>query len=236
MTKAILLTRPRGPEDPLAIELAGRGYRVHAVPTVATEAVEVEAERLQGFDWIVVTSAAGVGALPALPGASAWAAVGAATASALAQRGVTADLVPETSNGAAIADAIPDPAGRRILLARAEAAADDLPLRLRERGAEVVELTVYRTVEAPAGSAQALARALEDDGLAAVVFASGSAVRGFVALGGRPGLAAVTIGPRTTIVARELGFAVAGEAEVQTTRGLAEAVARAVPLEDERDA
>jgi uroporphyrinogen-III synthase len=232
MTRAILLTRPRGADDPLAIELGNRGYRVHAVPTVATEAVEVEAGRLEGFDWIVVTSAAGVGALPALPGASAWAAVGAATASALKDRGVTADLVPETSNGAAIADAIPDAAGMRILLARAEAAADDLPHRLRERGAEVVELTVYRTVEAPAGSAQALARALQDGELAAIVFASGSAVRGFIGLGGRPALPAVTIGPRTTTVARELGFEIAAEAAAQTTRGLAEAVARAIPLEE----
>ena len=229
MTKTILLTRPRGLDDPLVIELEKRGYRIHAVPTVATETVEVGAERMEGFDWIVVTSAAGVGALPSLPEASAWAAVGAATASALQDRGVTADLVPETSNGAAIADAIPDAAGTRILLARAEAAADDLPLRLRERGAEVVELTVYRTVEAPAGSAQALALALADDSLAAVVFASGSAVRGFVALGGRPSLPAVTIGPRTTNVARELGFEIAGEARVQTTRGLAEAVDRAIP-------
>ena len=230
MRKAILLTRPRGLDDPLAIELSKRGYRIHAVPTVATEAVGVEAERLEGFDWIVVTSAAGVGALPSLPGTSSWAAVGAATASALKERGVTADLVPETSNGAAIADAIPDAAGTRILLARAEAAADDLPLRLRERGAEVVELTVYRTVEAPAGSAAALALALEDAGLAAVVFASGSAARGFVGLGGRAALPAVTIGPRTTTVARELGFEIAGEAAVQTTRGLAEAVSRAIPL------
>jgi uroporphyrinogen-III synthase len=233
---AILVTRPGGSEDPLAVVLAERGYRVHAVPTVGTEAVEIGAESLAGFDWIVVTSAAGVAALPSLPEASRWAAVGEATATALETRGVHADVVPRVSNAAAIAAAIPDPEGRRVLLARADAAAEDLPRLLRERGAEVVELTVYRTVEAPAGSAAALARALADDDLAAIVFASGSAVRGFLGLGGTPVLPAITIGPRTTAVAQELGFAVAGEATKQTTLGLADAVARAIPLEVKRNA
>jgi uroporphyrinogen-III synthase len=228
---AILVTRPGGSEDPLTVALAERGYRVHAVPTVATEAASIPEESLAGFDWIVVTSAAGVAALPNLPTASRWAAVGEATAAALAARGVDADLVPGATNGAAIAAAIPDPRGQRLLLARADAAAEDLPRMLRARGAEVVELSVYRTVEAPAGSAAALAEALTDDDLAAVVFASGSAVRGFLALGGTPALPAITIGPRTTAVARELGFAVAGEATRQTTLGLADAVVRALPLE-----
>lgn len=226
---ALLLTRPRGADDPLAIFLAELGYRVHAVPTLATEVVPVAPESLAGFDWIVVTSAAGVAALPSLPSGPRWAAVGAATAAALAERGVTADVVPEASNGSAIAAAMPDPSGARVLLARADAAAGDLPARLRERGAVVVELAVYHTVEAPAESRSALSAALEDPDLAGVVFASGSAVRGFLGLGGRPTLPAVTIGPRTTEVARELGFTVAAEAANQTTRELAEAVARAFP-------
>jgi len=226
---ALLLTRPRGAEDPLAIVLGELGYSIHAVPTLATEAVPVAEESLAGFDWIVVTSAAGVAALPSLPLGPRWAAVGRATAAALAARGITADLVPEATNGAAIAAAVPDPSGSRILLARADAAAEDLPARLRERGAEVVELAVYRTVEAPAGSRPALAEALADPDLAAVVFASGSAVRGFLELGGSSSLPAVTIGPRTSQVARELGFTIAAEAANQTTRELAEAIARAFP-------
>jgi uroporphyrinogen-III synthase len=229
--KAILVTRPGGSEDPLAAALTDRGYRVHAVPTVGTEAADIQEESLTGFDWIVVTSAAGVAALPSLPTASRWAAVGEATAAALAARGVDADLVPAATNGAAIAAAFPEPRGQRVLLARADAAAEDLPRMLRERGAEVVELSVYHTVEAPAGSAAALADALADGDLAGVVFASGSAVRGFLGLGGTPSLPAITIGPRTTAVARELGFAVAGEATKQTTVGLVDAVVRALPLE-----
>ncbi|HEY8811838.1 MAG TPA: uroporphyrinogen-III synthase [Candidatus Dormibacteraeota bacterium] len=233
---SVLVTRPGGSEDPLVSALAERGYRVHAVPTVATESIAIGEESLAGFDWIVVTSAAGVASLPSLPKASRWAAVGEATAAALDARGVSADLVPLAGNGAAIAAAIPEPAGKRVLLARADAAAEDLPRLLRERGAEVVELTAYRTVEGPATSAAALAEALADDDLAAVVFASGSAVRGFLALGGTPALPAVTLGPKTTAVARVLGFVVTGEATKQTTLGLADAVARVIPLEVTRDA
>ena len=233
---SVLVTRPGGSEDPLVSALAERGYRVHAVPTVATESIAIGEESLAGFDWIVVTSAAGVAALPSVPKASRWAAVGEATAAALEARGVRADVVPQATNGAAIAAVIPEPAGKRVLLARADAAAEDLPRLLRERGAEVVELTAYRTVEGPATSAAALAEALADDDLAAVVFASGSAVRGFLALGGTPALPAVTLGPKTTAVARVLGFVVTGEATKQTTLGLADAVARVIPLEVTRDA
>jgi uroporphyrinogen III methyltransferase / synthase len=232
----VLVTRPGGSEDPLVAALTERGYRIHAVPTVAIEAAAVGEESLAGFDWIIVTSAAGVAALPILPRAARWAAVGEATAAALAARGIVAEVVPPATNGAAIAAAIPEPAGMRLLLARADAAAEDLPRLLRERGAEVVELTAYRTVEAPAGSADALAQALRDGDLAAIVFASGSAVRGFLALGGTPALPAVTIGPKTTAVARELGFLVIGEATKQTTLGLADAVTRVLPMEAKKDA
>lgn len=233
---SVLVTRPLGTADSLMAALVARGYRVHAVPTVATLPVPVAGETMAGFDWIVVTSAAGVAALPSLPQGSRWAAVGRATAAALQARGVTAEVVPETSSGTAIADAIPDPAARRILLARTDVAAPDLPDRLRELGADVVEMTVYRTLEAPAGSAESLAEALADPELGAVVFASGSAVRGFVGLGGNPRLPAVTIGPRTTAVARGMGFEVLEEAVEQTIRALVDAVIRALPVEGESDA
>jgi uroporphyrinogen-III synthase len=232
----ILVTRPAGEHDALVAALTERGYSVVAVPTAATETLTVHPERLRGFDWIVVTSAAGVAALPELPARSRYAAVGPATAAALEARGVSPEVVPEQSDGTALAEAIPEPAGKRVLLARADIAATDLPDRLRELGAEVVELAVYRTVEGPRNSRQALAAAQWESGLAAAVFASGSAVRGYLTLGGDPHLPAVTIGPRTTEVARAAGMNVIGEASEQSTRSLAAAVAAAVPLEVVKDA
>jgi uroporphyrinogen-III synthase len=227
---AVLVTRPAGAGDPLVAELESRGYRVIAVPTVLTKRLDVAWPDLKEFEWVVVTSAAGVQALPSAPPGVRWAAVGQSTAQALRARGVDADLVPAESNGAALAEALPDPRGTRVLLVRASLADPDLPAALRRRGAEVVEVTAYETVEAPDESYGALHRALSQPDVSAIVFASGSAVRGFVKLGGSTGLPAITIGPRTTAVAREKGFAVAAEAAAAHVRALGDAVERAIPF------
>jgi porphobilinogen synthase len=225
---AVLVTRPGGASDPLVAELESRGYHVSAVPTVATRAPHVNWPDLSGFDWVVVTSAAGVDALPDVPAGPRWAAVGQATAGALRARGVEADFVPQESSGASLASELPDPADVRVLLVRASAADPDLPDGLRKRGASVTEITAYETVEGPAESAAPLRNALARPDLAAVVFASGSAVRGFIKLGGGSSLPAITIGPRTTTAARAAGFTVVAEAAAPGVEELAAAVERAV--------
>ncbi len=225
----VLVTRPAGAGDPLVGELESHGYRVAAVPTVITRALPVEWSDLSQFDWVVLTSAAGVEALPGIPAGPRWAAVGEATAKALRARGALVDIVPEEANGAALAEALPDPAGARVLVVRASKADPDLPDGLRRRGAIVEEVTAYETVEGPAESAAQLRRALAEPDLAAVVFASGSAVRGFARLGGTTGLPAVSIGPRTSAVAREAGFEVVAEAAGTSVQELAAAVAEAIP-------
>jgi len=232
----ILVTRPAGTRDPLVAELESRGYRVSAVPTVATRPIDVKWPDLHQFDWIVVTSATGVEALPEIPAGPRWAAVGESTAKALRAKGATADLVPAVAGGASLGEALPDAGGAHVLVVRASLADADLPARLRKRGAIVDEITVYETIEAPAGSAERLREALRLPGVAAVVFASGSAVRGFVKLGGPTDLPAVTIGPRTSAVARDMGLTVVAEAAEPRVRQLADAVAGAIPIEVGRDA
>lgn len=232
----MLVTRPAGADDPLVTELESRGYRVISVPTVSVRPVEVDWPALDRFDWIVVTSAAGVEALPATPPGPRWAAVGTSTAKALRARGVEADLIPAESNGAALGEALPDPEGAFVLLVRASLADPDLPAILRKRGAEVAEVTAYQTIEGPDECRDELRRALSEADLSAVVFASGSAVRGFIELGGNADLPVVTLGPRTSAVAREAGFAVAAEAAVPDVRGLAEAVERAIAIKVGKDA
>jgi uroporphyrinogen-III synthase len=216
--------------------LKAAGYRVHAVQTVATQRLDFEPPNLGRYDWIVVTSAAGVEALDEIRTGPRWAAVGRATARALRARGVEPSVVPDESNGLALANALPDVSSKRVLLVRASAAAADLPQRLRERGAKVEELVAYLTVEGPAAAADPLKAALADVDLAAVVFASGSAVRGFIALGGALTWPAITIGPNTTKVARELGFRVIAEAKKQNAESLTAAVKSAVPIEEKNSA
>jgi len=225
----VLVTRPAGAGDPLVAALEARGYRVSAVPTVATRRLEVEWPDLEHFDWIVLTSAAGVDALPGTPRGPRWAAVGEATAAALRARDATVELVPAEARGAALAEALPDPRGARVLLVRASQADRDLPEILSRRGALVEEVAAYETVEGPAESAGELRRALAQDDVAAVVFASGSAVRGFARLGGSTELPAITIGPRTSEVARRNGFRVVAEASGASVQELASAVTEAIP-------
>ena len=216
--------------------LEAAGYRVHTVPTVATRPIEFDRPDFSRFDWVVVTSAAGVDALGDLPAGPRWAAVGPATARALRLRGVEPALVPDEANGLALADALPDAEGKRVLLVRATAASTDLPARLRKRGAQVEELAAYATVEAPPTSAEPLIAALADVDPAAIVFASGSAVRGFLALGGTTVWPAITIGPRTSNVARQLGFRVVAEAQEQSADALAAAIVGAIPMEERNSA
>jgi uroporphyrinogen-III synthase len=233
---AILVTRPDGEADPVVHALEGAGYRVHAVPTVATRSLDFERPDISRYDWVVVTSTAGIEALADLSPGPQWAAVGDVTARALRARGIEPALVPIEANGLALANALPDVRLKRILLVRASAAASDLPERLRERGALVDELAAYLTVEGPPSSTAPLNAALADADLAAVVFASGSAVRGYVALGGTASWPAVTIGPRTTQVARQLGFRVAAEAGTPSAESLVAAVVGAIRVKERNSA
>lgn len=247
---AILVTRPRSADDRLGALLTEGGYRVLAVPTIATEPVERgspldEAARdLAGFDWVVVTSAETVPALmaassSALPsGPPRWAAVGPATTAALAAVGVVADAIPATARGSSVPEAmvaVAPLAGARVLLPRADAADRALPAALRALGAETVEVVAYRTVEAPAASREPLAAALSDPDLAAVIVASGSAARGLVRLAdeiGRRGelarLPFISIGPSTSAESRRLGLDVAVEAPNPTPEAIAASAASAI--------
>jgi uroporphyrinogen-III synthase len=235
VTRSLLSTRPEGERDPLVARLRELGYRVHAVPTVVTEPLPFVPPDLRRYDWVVVTSATGVRALldAVLPGVASvrWAAVGPRTGRELAERGVTATAVPEESRGARIAEAIAavePPRGLRVLLARADAAAGDLPAALRAAGAVVDEVAVYHTVVGPEVSRAGVTAALADPALAAAVFASGSAVRGLLRLGGDAAgrLPAITIGPATTEVAEAEGLRVVAEADRPGVEGLVAAVSR----------
>ena len=146
------------------------------------------------------------------------------------------DLVPAEASGVAIAAALPEPAGRRVLLVRGSLADDDLPDALRRRGALVEEVTTYETIEGPTSSAAPLHATMADPDVAAVVFASGSAVRGYVKLGGSTDLPAITIGPRTTAIALDAGFRAIGEAAGRNSAAIADAVEQAIPIEVKRDA
>jgi len=118
-----------------------------------------------------------------------------------------------------------DLGGKRILIPRAAEAREVLPDGLRARGAEVVVVPAYRTVQDGSG-AEEVRRALDAGEIDWVTFTASSTVRSFVSLVGTGmGRARVaSIGPITSATVRELGMKVDVEAEEYTIPGLLRAI------------
>ncbi len=184
------------------------------------------------YNWLVLTSANGVAAfwerLEQLGldsrslAAVRIAAIGPATAAALAQRSIKPDLLPDvyTAEGVLAAfDRLGPVAGQRFLLARADIARQTLAEGLVERGALVDEIPAYRTVPIEGGPLPPAADI--------VTFTSSSTVQGYVnCLGGRAPAEflkhsqVVCIGPITAATAAELGVPVNAVAENYTIAGM----------------
>ena len=243
----VIVTRPQDEAAPLAAALESAGIEAVVVPAIGVEPVEAGGElddalgTLGSFDWAVVTSANGTRAalaaaarLAVQPSATRWAAVGEATAADLHAAGVGRVWLPTEADARTLAAELPVARGARVLLLRGSLADDALPAALRERGCVVTDVTAYRTAEAPVESRPALDAALAGAPPSAVVFASGSAVRGLIALA-TDGLAdrvraipAVCIGPSTARAAEAAGFAVVGTATDRSTQALAVLASRIV--------
>jgi hydroxymethylbilane synthase len=246
-SRRVLVTREPGRPGALAGELRARGIEPVVIPTIELRLavpggpLDVAVADLPSYAWVVVTSAAGAEALANSAervggdlSTTRLAAVGAATADALASRGARAAFVPSRTAGEGIGDELPVAPGERILLARADAADGALPARLRARGAVVDNVAAYHTVEAPEGARRPLRALFAAGGVDAIVFASGSAVRGLLALLApaerRAALrtSACCIGSSTAAVARDAGFARVAEAAAQSSVSLADLVASVI--------
>jgi uroporphyrinogen III methyltransferase / synthase len=157
-------------------------------------------------------------------------AIGPETARALRDGGLRADLVPDEFVAEAVAELMIAAGvdGRHVWLPRAALARDVLPVRLRQAGADVDVLPLYRTV-LPAGTADRLRAELDRGPVDAVTFTSSSTVEHFrQALDGTPfpeGALAACIGPVTARAAAAAGFPVGLVAGEYTTAGLASALA-----------
>lgn len=205
----MIVTRPVGQADELAGRLRALGHEVVLCPLVRVEPLGDEPIDVTPYDWVVVTSANGARELARrLSGRPRrLAAIGPATAAALASEGLEPDLVPSAASQEGLLAELPRPAGR-VLVAAAERARR---LLVDELGADFVPL--YRTVEL---------RPQEPPAGDLVVLASGSAARAFAALG--LDVPAVSIGPQTTAVAQAGGLQVAAEARTHDVDGLLNAI------------
>ncbi|MEA2157283.1 MAG: uroporphyrinogen methyltransferase / synthase [Solirubrobacteraceae bacterium] len=231
--RSVVVTRARAQASGLAARLRELGARVVEAPAIRIEPLDAELPDLAGFDLLCVTSPNGARRLlelardaRALSG-PAIAAIGPGTADALRAGGIEADIVPPRAVAESLVEALAERPVQRALVVRAEQARDVLPDALRERGAEVEILALYRTVAEPlAPAAHEAARAADY-----VTFTSASAVRHFLAATGTPraGTRLVSIGPITSAALREHGCEPDVEAAQHTPDGLLAALVADAP-------
>lgn len=252
--KRIIVTRARAQASELADRLAKLGADVIEAPAVHIEPLDPAPLRtalglLGDYQWVIFTSRNAVeivwGELLALGlDSRAFAgtnlvAVGPATAGALAERGIVADLIPERFVAEGVVDALRgrgDISGARVLYPRAEGARDVIPDELRDLGAEVAAIPIYRSVPDPAGVRTAR-EALESGSADVITFTSSSTVRYFVeslGIDAARRATVVSMGPITSETARALGLEVAAEAREATIDALVEAVVQARVVADRR--
>ncbi len=161
--KRIVVTRARGQASSLVTALTELGAEVIELPTIeivpleSYEALDEALRNIAGYQWLIVTSANTVKVLaerltvleldPATCCGLRKAAIGSATARAMLEQGMPADIIPKQYVAESLLAELGDEVkGSRILLARATIARDVIPEELRRRGASVDVVDAYRTV------------------------------------------------------------------------------------------
>lgn len=249
--QTIAVTRTPGQASRLAGMLTSLGAAVCEAPTLAIAevddvwAVDRALRQIETYRWLVLTSANGVAALFArlaemgldtrALGAVRIAAVGSATARALAEHGIRADLVPPEAVGESLAGALIDRGmvGVKVLLLRGDLARPTVPDLLREAGALCDDLPVYRTV-CPAALPESFVEQFDAGGIDWITLTSPSSWANLRTLLGEQRQEAfrrvrlASIGPVTTRAVEADGFAVAVEADPHDVNGLVRAIVDAV--------
>jgi uroporphyrinogen III methyltransferase/synthase len=251
--RRVLVTRPRDQAVELVEKLESLGAEAVEAPMIRIAPPDdpgplmAAAAAPDGFDWIVFTSANAVESFMTalLDGARDIRAlkgpllctVGTATAARLARYGLKVDLVPDEFRAEAVVDAIAQRGpveGSRILLPRSNIGREVIGDRLRQLGANVVEVVAYDTElqDTQRPDDPDVYGMLLNGKLDAVTFTSASAVRNFVTIYGADqavdllaNTVVAAIGPVTADAARELGIAVNVQPEQYTVAALVEALA-----------
>jgi uroporphyrinogen-III synthase len=249
--RRIVLTRPRDHAGDFERAINALGGRPEIAPAIAiapperSSGLDAALDRIHEFDWIAFTSANAVRALAqrartrgiprARLAAVKLAAVGEATASAITNELRTPDTVAQTASGLGLGRELPDPIGARVLVPHGDLAGEALSAELRRRGAEPTAVVAYQTI--PGDGIPTIVAGWREGTIAALLFASGSAVR-FVAGAiasdrsthdwARPTLppAIFCIGPSTAQAAVLAGLTPDGIAAEATQRALIDEVAR----------
>jgi uroporphyrinogen-III synthase len=222
--RTVVITRPAHRSAALSALLSACGARVVEFPAIRIEPIAADAAHgtavPDDFDWVIYTSANAVShalGLLATPGRARVAAVGPATARALAAAGIEVAALPEQSADSEGLLALPEfaaPRGLRILIVRGAGGRELLSRELTRRGATVEFAELYRRVPVTPSAAalEELARALAAPRAPIVVATSVEILAALLSLApeaarARLKSAALLVpGARVATAARELGW------------------------------
>ncbi len=234
--RRIVVTRSRDRKSELSFGLEVLGAEVIEVPTIEIRPPESfdELDRAIGeiasYDWVLFTSQnsvesmfdrmADTGLDTRASAGVKCAAIGDATAGALLDRGIRADLLPAKTTSEGLLEAFDDArivlTDKRVLFPCSDRSRDVLPDGVVARGAVIDRVVAYLTAE-PEETPPALDLVLQSSP-DLVTFTSSSTVLNFKRLLDRvgrsellDGLVAASIGPITTRTAEEAGIRVVAE-------------------------
>ncbi len=238
----VLVTRPRHQASALAKLLREEGAEPVVCSLIRIEPTAPDFERIRRvaearWDWVLFTSA---NAIPCfgeqlLAAGFDWrvlsgarlGAIGPGTSAALKALGLRVDFVPSRAVAESLAEELPAvSSGTRLLIPRAAEARETIVQLLRNRGALLEEIPVYRAVR-DEGSSSRVGELLRDSAIDVVTFTSSSAVRvmcDVVGADALKGALVACIGPITAEAARAHGIEVGVEAGEHTIPGLVAAL------------
>jgi uroporphyrinogen III methyltransferase/synthase len=246
--KTVVVTRSREQASKLSALLMAAGARCVEVPTLELGPpddfgpMDAALGSLARYDWLIFTSANGVSRFMArlmeqgrdlrALGTARLAAIGPATAQALREYHLLADVVPQTFQAEGLLEALKPhiAAGARVLLARAQEAREVLPEGLRALGARVDVAPVYKA-SPPLGIPPEAEPLLQPGRVDVLTFASSATVHNFAALLGRERFQALAaqavvaaIGPITAASLAEYGIPIHLQPAQFTIPALVEAI------------
>lgn len=244
--KTILVTRSTEQSSEFSDRLTQDGAKVLSLPALeigppsSWQPLDDSIDRLDEFDWLILTSANGVNSFCErllVRGKDRQhltnvkiAVVGKKTAQILKKRGIEPDFIPPDFVADALVEHFPESvAGCQILFPRVETGGREVLVKqLAERGAKVVEVAAYEShcpQTIPPETVDALGRQAVD----IVTFASSKTVKNFCQILQTRGLSwegvcVASIGPQTSQTCRQLLGRVDAEATEYTMDGLYRAV------------
>lgn len=224
---SVLITRPEHQSNNLVRLVESRGWQAVRFPTLDIAPVprsvglKEQLKRLQDFDDIVFISANAVNfALQANNGKIApfkhckIAAVGKSTAKALESAGIAVDWVPGEGFNSEALLAMPhfhDVEGHSVLIVRGEGGREKLADTLRDRGARVDYLEVYKRIK-PKSDALTVVNLLKRGDLDVITVTSGEALLNLVDMIAKDArhemlsVPLITISERMRELAENIGF------------------------------